>query len=213
MDNKYENGKIYKITSANFDKYYIGSTTESLKNRLSKHLDNWKLYKNGDRPEFITSFLLFQAGDYKIELIEEYPCDSKKELHEREGHHQKKCKDEIVNKNIAGRSAIEWRKDNSEKLKEYFKKHYIDNKEKHNEYYRDYYVNNKDKVCEANKKWRSENRDQKSKIDKAYYENNKANIRATMSAKEECECGGSYQRSNRARHMKSKQHIVFMDSL
>jgi hypothetical protein len=211
MDSKYENGKIYKIISPNFEKYYIGSTKESLNNRLSKHLHDWKLHKNGERNDFITSFLLFQAGDYKIELIEDYPCESKKELHDREGHFQRKFKDDIVNKCIAGRSAKEWREDNTDKLKEYFKQHYINNKERINERAKIYYNNNKEKFSKANKKWREANKDKKAEQDKIYYEKNKDKIRATMGAKEKCECGGSYQRSNRARHMKSKQHIEFLN--
>ena len=35
--NRYENGKIYKITDFGFNKMYIGSTTESLKKRLERH--------------------------------------------------------------------------------------------------------------------------------------------------------------------------------
>jgi hypothetical protein len=36
-DNKYSNGKIYKIVDNTSDKVYIGSTCKSLKQRLTAH--------------------------------------------------------------------------------------------------------------------------------------------------------------------------------
>ena len=35
--NKYQNGKIYKITDIAYNKCYIGSTTEGLSLRMARH--------------------------------------------------------------------------------------------------------------------------------------------------------------------------------
>ena len=72
--NKYERGKIYKIVDNTNTNIYIGSTTQTLKERLSKHKNNL----NCRSREIINN------GDYDIVLIENYPCESKKELETRE---------------------------------------------------------------------------------------------------------------------------------
>ena len=40
--NKYQNGKIYTIRHPETDKFYIGSSTQSLSKRLAKHKGNYK---------------------------------------------------------------------------------------------------------------------------------------------------------------------------
>ena len=71
--NKYQNGKIYKLTCDNSPLIYYGSTYLPLNKRLSKH----KIQKTGSRE-------LFELGNVSIHLIEEYPCNSKNELESRE---------------------------------------------------------------------------------------------------------------------------------
>lgn len=72
----YKEGKIYKITGNGLT--YIGSTTETLNRRLTKH----KQYIKDKR--YCSSSKVFGSGDEKIELIELYPCENKQELIERE---------------------------------------------------------------------------------------------------------------------------------
>ena len=95
---KYYNGKIYKITSEHTDDIYIGSTIQSLHTRLNEHKNN--------KIKSIVSHKLFELGECKIELIEEYPCDNRQQLAKREGEHilnNKNC----INKNISGRTKKE----------------------------------------------------------------------------------------------------------
>ena len=80
--NKYHNSKIYKITSTNTEKIYIGSTCSSLKKRFIQHKSD---YKRRNR----LSSQIFIFEDCSITLIENYKCNSKKELLEREGFYQK----------------------------------------------------------------------------------------------------------------------------
>ena len=58
--NEYENGKIYKVTDKNDNIIYIGSTKTSLKERWSAHH--------------------LKCNEYNIKLIENYPCQSRKQL-------------------------------------------------------------------------------------------------------------------------------------
>ena len=42
--NRYENGKIYKITDVGYNKCYIGSTCENLSKRMERHRKQYKEY-------------------------------------------------------------------------------------------------------------------------------------------------------------------------
>jgi hypothetical protein len=80
-DNKYENGVIYRMYSEVDPKFYVGSTTESLKERLRKHKS--AAGKHGDRPVY-AHFNDIGWNHVKIEEIERFPCGSKTELNARE---------------------------------------------------------------------------------------------------------------------------------
>ena len=58
INNKYHNGKIYQITDIGYNKYYIGSTTEELSQRMARHRRGYKSFLNGNK-NFIRSFDLF----------------------------------------------------------------------------------------------------------------------------------------------------------
>jgi len=107
----YSQGKIYKLYSvSNKDLVYYGSTIRTLNERLSSHIKECK----NDKIRHCKSELVIAAGDYKIELIENYPCNSEAELERREGKITKANK--CVNKIIAGRTPKEYNEDNKEKI-------------------------------------------------------------------------------------------------
>jgi hypothetical protein len=106
MINNYQNSKIYKIIPIGYyerddipeSDQYIGSTKNRLIKRLISHQKKFKYEKE----KYLSSFDLFDkygADNCKIELIEDYPCNTNKELRKREDYHIKKhyC----VNKNNA----------------------------------------------------------------------------------------------------------------
>jgi len=75
--NKYQNGKIYKIHCNITNEIYIGSTYDTLEERLRKHLCF----------EDCISREIINRGQYKIELIKDYPCNNKEELLWEERRH------------------------------------------------------------------------------------------------------------------------------
>jgi len=86
-DNKYQNGKIYKIQCKDDDTLiYIGCTIHSLKTRLGDHKSDSKTFPNG---LFYKNVLQRKNkwDDWFIELVECYPCNSEEELIEREELH------------------------------------------------------------------------------------------------------------------------------
>jgi hypothetical protein len=61
---------IYKITSGQTPKVYIGSTAETIGKRLCGHKGQYKRYVNGLRPN-VSSFEIVQHDDVQIELIKQ----------------------------------------------------------------------------------------------------------------------------------------------
>jgi hypothetical protein len=99
-----DKGNIYKIVSDRTDKIYIGSTVKSLEERLEEHENDYELWFNKEfKSGYISSFEILKYGDYKIILIEEYPCSSYKELLKREGYYQLSSYSLCVNILIAGK--------------------------------------------------------------------------------------------------------------
>ncbi len=98
----YQNGKIYSIRSPNTEKYYIGSTTQKLYNRITGH--RRKL-------DGCSSREIINSGGAYIELIELYPCNSKEELCKREGEIMRQFKNNIVNIQVIGRTHKEYMKE------------------------------------------------------------------------------------------------------
>jgi len=132
---KYQSGKIYKIVCNITEQIYIGSTTQPLNRRLSQHRSYSKKHSEGIKNRFCTSHHIIKGGDYHIELIENYPCDTKKELNRREGCVQ--LNTVCVNRIIAGRTSKEWAEANKELIQEKNKIYYQNNKEKAHQYYID----------------------------------------------------------------------------
>ena len=106
-DNKktsdYSQGKIYKIVCNKTGLVYIGSTYRSLEERLKQHeKDMERFVKNykTKKSYLCSSFFVFLNKDYKIELIENYPCSSKLELEIKECDYMKQYPDSV---NIARR--------------------------------------------------------------------------------------------------------------
>jgi hypothetical protein len=126
--------KIYKLSSLQNPKIYIGSTKLSLNTRFILHKTKYK-----NRVKYITANEILQYPDCKIELIEEFENIDKETLKKKEGEYIKHF--DTCNKNIAGRTFKEYYIENIEKFKESNLKFRTENPE----YYNKYYQLNKDK--------------------------------------------------------------------
>ena len=139
---EFQNGKIYAIRSHQTNKYYIGSTNQkTLSQRLGKHRGNYKDYLNNNNG-YMSSFEVLQYTDHYIELLELYPCNTKDELHRREGELIRQFKSDLINLNIAGRTPKEYSEDNKTHLLEQLKQYRIDNKVHIKEQHKKYILNN-----------------------------------------------------------------------
>ena len=127
--NKYKTGQIYKIVDVGYNKCYIGSTIEYLSKRMTKHRADYKRYKN-EMMNYVCSFQLFDefgTENRKIELVENYPCNSKEELRAREGFHIKNTI--CVNKVVPNQTFEEYYTINKPHILDAASKYYQQNKD------------------------------------------------------------------------------------
>ena len=183
MENKYQRGKVYKIVDVGYNQCYIGSTTETLSNRLSKHRCQYKMYKEGKKNKVNCCLLFDEYGieNCKIELVETYPCSCVEELRTREGYYIQNTK--CINKRIAGRTGLQWSYDNKEHLAKYNKTHYEKNKE------------------------------EQKKSFQEYRDKNKEMIKHKQSVSVCCECGATVSKGNLARHNMTIKHRQYLQTL
>jgi len=193
----YEYGKIYKLYSKQQNITYYGSTAMYyLSQRLAIHRNNYKMYLN-NKGNYVYSFKILECEDYKIELLEDYPCANKQQLETRERYYIEN--NECVNKNIPTRTISEWYEDNKDKLLLQNKEWYKNNK---------YYLNNKDKILVQNQEYRTNNKEKIKEYHKEYYKNNPEYYKEVIT----CECGCIINRSSLLRHTKTKKHIKLVQN-
>ena len=84
---RYQNGKIYQITNDFNDQIYIGSTCLPLAKRFFNHKKEEAKVGDTNRQLFL---LAREHGWHRLRIIllEQYPCNSKDELRQREEHHR-----------------------------------------------------------------------------------------------------------------------------
>ena len=186
----YSKSKIYAIRSYQTEKIYLGSTIQSLSERLRKHKYNYESYKNNGY-HYVTSFEILNYDDHYIELVKLCPCDTIEELHKIEGYEIRNS-DYCVNKNVPARTRKEYLEDNKDEIKEKCK---------------NYRTENKDKISDAFKNYYYENQEHRINNSKAYYENNKEKIREKQKKRIICpDCGKEYTKQDIAKHTITKFH-------
>lgn len=217
MESKYQKGQIYKIVDSGFNKCYIGSTCERLSQRMVRHRINYRRYLKGSQKNsrVVDIFDEYGVENCKILWVEDYPCNSKKELEAREGYYQQRI--ECVNKRIEGRTHQEkkdidlertkqWYKENTEHRKQYMKEYNEQNSEKLKDKKQEWRENNKDKKREMDKEWRERSKDKLSEYFKQYNQTHKEEKKAYNQQKYTCECGAVLCLSSKSDHKKSKKH-------
>ena len=171
----YTKGKIYKIYSPTKNLMYIGSTTRNLPQRMAEHVSHFKRYKNGKGNLFFTAFKILECEDYKIELIENYPCNNSQQLTKKEGEHIKIL--DCINKRIEGRTPQEYREANKEEIKQREKQYREANKEEKKQRDKQYYEEHKEEIKQRDKQYREANKEEIQERKKQYYEANKEEIK------------------------------------
>lgn len=169
MENRYANGKIYKLQCKD-GHYYIGSTISKLSFRLNNHKQA-STKPNGSRAyEYINNI---GWDNVVIELIEMFPCNSNSELKQREDTYIQKAKQDAnllcLNLHRAYVSADE--------RKENMKNYYNNNKEIIINQHRDYVIENKERIKEYKAMYRQQKAEHIAKYNKEYVELNKEAVK------------------------------------
>ena len=157
----YKNCKIYKIESHSGDKVYIGSTTKQyLSQRMAKHRQSYKVWKDGGDVSRVTVYGMFD--EYGLEncdiiLLENCDCHSVDELRAREAHYIKSMN--CVNKVIPLRTDKEYRDANKVHKKEYDEIYRRENKDKKRETDKAYRESHQDELRQSKKEYREANLD------------------------------------------------------
>jgi hypothetical protein len=196
----YKNGKVYCIRNNINDEIYVGSTTQSLSQRMAKHRGVMNHDTKKHRPLYK---LMSEIGieHFYIELIEECPCDNKEQLMKKEGEFIRQ--QGTLNKFVAGRTYKEWRIDNSERIREQV----IQNREHKCVYNKEYQINNREQLKEKAKTYREQNIDVLKTRCNDYKKKNKEQLKEKAQVSEMCDiCGSCYTHGSRSRHMKTKKH-------
>ena len=204
---KYQNSKICKITDIGYNKCYIGSTYESLAKRMARHRSSYNDYLNG-KVSKIRSYCLFDeygVNNCKIELIENFPCNTKDELRKREGYYIKET--DCINKQIAGRTKEEYREDFKEYLDEKIKEWNVRNKEHRRDYVKEYRDKNREHIQDYFKNYNEINKSHIKETKKEKY----IRTREESLKKVVCECGASVAKQCLVRHYKTKKHQDLMN--
>lgn len=213
----YGNGKIYKIEPIcdhEDGEIYIGSTTKKyLSQRMDRHRSAYKQWKEGKYHKFSVFDIFDKYGidNCKIYLLENCPCETKDELHRKEGQFIKNNK--CVNKIITGRTPKEYKHDNMDKIKEYRKEYDDLHRNEKKEYDKEYRNDNKERISLKKKEYNELNKEKIRLKEKQYREDNKEMIRARQNKKIICDCGCSYTYSNKNKHLKSMQHITYLKTI
>ena len=215
---RYENGKVYKITDIGYNKCYVGSTCESLSQRMAHHHSQYKYYKSRTDKKDINSFLLFDEFGFencKIELIEHYPCESKEELRRREGYYIQSM--DCVNRLVAGRTAKEYKEYynplNKEKIQEGQREWYENNKEHQKAKSKEFRANHKEELKDYHKQYREEHKEDLNHKKKEYYEKNKEKLRESQKQLIVCECGATVSKQCLNKHLNTTKHKTLIQEL
>ena len=166
---------------------------------MSCHRSKYKRYLNGGSSETKAVFDLFDeygVENCMIELLENYPCNSKAELHAREGLQQRE--NECINKLIAGRSKKQYYEDHKEETKEYKQRWYIENKEHVANKSRENYEANREAIIEQKKQ---------------YYKEHKPEIQQRKQQNITCECGNTIRKVCLSSHLKSLKHRNYINQM
>lgn len=177
----YQNSVIYKLKkNDDYDdlNIYIGSTC-NYKNRKYKHKQSCCNEKKKEYNYPVYQVIRDNGGWDMWEMIpiEEYPCDSKRELEIRERHHIDLLRP-ILNRRVPTRNQKERYENNREDILEKQKEWRKDNREEILEKKKQYYQNNREKIVEKAKQYNYDNKQEIQAKRKEYKKDNREKIAA-----------------------------------
>ena len=149
----YSKGKIYKIYDFTNKNVYYGSTTETLSRRMTNHVRAHKAWLKDKNKKKCSVVDIINNGNYKIILVENYPCKNKEELEKKETEYI--INNECINKKLPRRTPRQYYLDNRNKILENKKKIIKDDDFKLRKSINDkkYRLTHREKVLNKKRQW------------------------------------------------------------
>lgn len=203
----YQDGKIYVVRNTVNKKLYYGSTCQPLHKRFHDHKNSTSGYKKDRNLYKAMNELGFE--NFYIELVENFPCNSKPELVAREGHYIRvyNTHKEGYNMLVAGRSVKEWIEDNKEHVLAKRKEYHEKNKDKLNAKSKAYFNEHKEELIPKNKEYYNKNKDKLNAKKKEYYETHKDEVLSKQKERYEDNKGEILQKQKEY-YQKNKEVIL-----
>ena len=180
---------------------------------MAGHRIKYRRYLNGENENF-TVFKLFDeygVENCKIELLENYPCNSRAELHAREGQHQRE--NDCVNKIVAGRNSKQYYEENKEVISRNNKLYVENHREETKAYKQKWYKENKEYRAKQSRDWYKLNREEIIEQKKQYYKDHKKQIQERKKQNITCECGSIIRKVCLPSHIKSLKHQNYINQM
>lgn len=208
----YKNGKLYKLTNSVNDDIYIGSTAETtLARRMTNHRKDAKTRKS----YLYQQMRLIGIENFKIVLLEDYPCENKDQLRAKEDEWIQRLKPKL-NQVRAYRTDEELRdykaqyyNEHKDKLLNQSIKYYEEHKDERLDYQAKYRDEHRDKINERQAMYYLEHKDERLEYQTKYRQDNKERINAKQKEKIICDiCQCKIRKDSKAKHEQSKKHIA-----
>ena len=192
---KYKNGKIYKLYCDDYQWFYFGSTTDTLKNRFYGHKGRSKMCPDN---KMYKIFNEIGWDKIKISLVEQVMCNSKFELNNKENEYIHKHFDNPNMLNIQ-HSCLKLENLNNDKYRN-LNIHKTKN-------------STETKYIKQQKEYRYRTKEHKKEYDKQYIKINKEYIKERSKIEIKCNCGVVLTKSHYSRHKKSHIHINNLNNI
>ncbi len=166
----YKNGKIYRLVCNTTGDQYIGSTTQSLSQRLGGHKTAYKQFLAGKIPQQTTSNSILSNNNFEMILIEDFACENKNQLERRERYYIETV--QCVNKIKPAQTKEELQKQKQTYHQEH--KEYIQKQKQA------YWQENKEDIQKRKQAYYQENKEEKQKKMQTYYQEHKEDIQKKM---------------------------------
>ena len=187
----YDNTHFYKIVCKNIEinDIYVGHTT-NFRCRKNQHKTTTTNQAAECYNSTVYRFIRENGGwiNFDMILIETTKCDNKLEAEKIE----RKYIEELY---ATLNSVIPWR-----------------SKEEKQEYKHNWCKDNRERNIKAKKESYISNREERLDKSKKYYEENNEKCKEWKNGVITCECGNKFTNANKARHFKTKTHIISSSS-
>jgi len=208
---------VYRLCNFKDYQIYIGSTKRKLRKRLLEH---FRLAKYGNDKLLSQHIRDLGRDSFYMQVLEIRLVKNKKDQLKIEQKWKNifnpslNCLNCVTTEEEKKSRQKQWSIKNKEKISKRAKDWgygYRDRNRQHLQQKRSsYYQANKDKEKRMHQEYVDRNRDKIRKYDREWRKKNKDRLANKRKMKTLCECGSSFRKSDRAKHLRTEKHQIFV---